>query len=71
LCRHAHTSRDLFGKAAGDSTVMSMAAETPGKTIGDTITLSLKGWTFAVNRDFLKRVAISGASWHLPIAGCS
>jgi hypothetical protein len=50
---------------------MSMAAETPGKTIGDTITLSLKGWTFAVNRDFLKRVAISGASWHLPIVGCS
>ena len=45
---------------------MSMAAKTPGKTIGDTITLSLKGWTFAVNRDFLKRVAISGASWRLP-----
>jgi len=50
---------------------MSMAAKTPGTTIDDTIILSLKGWTFGVNRDFLKRVAISGASWHLPIAGCS
>jgi len=40
---------------------MSMAAKTPGTTIGDRISLSLKGWTFAVNRDFLKRLPISGA----------
>jgi hypothetical protein len=49
---------------------MSMAAKTPGKTIGGTIALSLKGWTFAVNRDFLERAGVSGASRHLPIAGC-
>jgi hypothetical protein len=64
--RHAIFSAE----AAGDSGVMLMAANTPGKTIGGTIALSLKGWTFAVNRDFLS-AAISGASCYLPIGGCS
>jgi len=60
----------LPAKAAGGSVVLFLAARTPGTTIGGTIALSLKGWTFGVNRDFFNRAAIQ-ASRHLPIAGCS